>query len=402
MARVAMLLENNSYPHDVRVRGEAESLARHGHSVVVAAPRGPGQPRRETIAGVRVRRFGLPRTPASPAGFVVEYAIANIHLYFAGLLELARGADAVHLHNPPDTLFGVGFAARLLGREVVFDHHDLAPELFEAKLGPSPLTRVLRLFERLTFRASTMVLAANESHREVAIGRGGVPPGRVAVVRNGPPAAALEAATEPRGGALEDPRLLFLGSMEGQDGVDDLVPLLRSLEARHGLGGARLTVVGEGSRRAAMEASAESAGVAGRIEFTGRVPHAEVPGLLAEADICLDPAPCSELNQRSTMIKVAEYMAARRPVVAFPLLETRRTAGDAAAYGRCGDLDSLADAVAALARDPARRGELAAAGYERARSLTWTESERSLLEAYGTLFHGSEPSSPEERSRSAR
>ena len=246
---------------------------------------------------------------------MLEYAIANARLYFAGLLALLGGAKVLHLHNPPDTLFGIGFLARLLGRDVVFDHHDLAPELFEAKFGRSPVSGLLRLCERLTFRSATLVVAANESHREVAEGRGGVPAARIAVVRNGPPPAAFVAATEPRGGALSDPHLLFLGSMESQDGVDELLPLLEVLASEHGLEAARLTVVGEGSRRGPLSERVAAAGLEERVRFTGRVHHAEVPGLLAAADICVDPAPGTELNQRSTMVKIAEYMAAERAVV---------------------------------------------------------------------------------------
>jgi glycosyltransferase involved in cell wall biosynthesis len=386
MARVAMLLENNPYPQDVRVRSEAESLAAAGHRVTVVAPRNPGQPRRERVGGVRVRRFRLPDTPASPIGFVLEYAIANAHLYLGGALELLRGAEVLHLHNPPDTLFGIGFLARMLGRRVVFDHHDLAPELFEAKFGASAVSGVLRAFERLTFAASTLVIATNESYREIAMRRGRVPAERIAIVRNGPPAAAFDAATEPREGVLTDPHLLFLGSMESQDGVDSLVPLLQALADRYELPQARLTVVGEGSRRSPLTEIAAAAGLDGRVRFTGLVPHADVPALLAEADICLDPAPRTELNDRSTMIKIAEYMAARRPVVSFPLLETRRTAGDAVAYADGGgDLDSFAAQVATLAGDPARRASLAQRGSERAQSLGWEASEARLLAAYEGL-----------------
>ena len=388
MARVAMLLENNSYPQDVRVRSEAESLVRAGHEVTVIAPRGAGQPRRERIDGVRVKRFHLPETPASPLGFVLEYGIANVRLYFAGLLALLGGAKVLHLHNPPDTLFGIGFIARLLGRDVVFDHHDLAPELFEAKFGRSPVSGLLRLCERLTFRSATLVVAANESHREVAEGRGGVPAARIAVVRNGPPAAAFAAAIEPRGGALSDPHLLFLGSMESQDGVDELLPLLEVLANEHGLPAARLTVVGEGSRRGPLSERVAAAELDGRVRFTGRVHHAEVPGLLAAADICVDPAPGTELNQRSTMVKIAEYMAAERAVVSFPLLETRRTGGEAVAYAEREDTAALAAQVAALARDPERRLQLARLGAERARELGWSRSEQQLLAAYAGLQSG--------------
>jgi glycosyltransferase involved in cell wall biosynthesis len=385
MARIVMLLENNPYPQDVRVRSEAESLARAGHLVTVCAPRAPGQSRRERVAGVRVRRFRLPETPASPLGFVLEYAIANANLYLAGALELLRGATVVHLHNPPDTLFGVAFLARLLGRRVVFDHHDLAPELFEAKFGASAVTGVLRLFERLTFAGATLVIAANESHREVARTRGGVPAERIAIVRNGPPRAAFEAATEPRGGVLEDPHLLFLGSMESQDGVDELLPLLEVLAGEHGLPQARLTIVGEGSRRGPLSERVAAAGLDGRVRFTGRVHHTEVPGLLAAADICVDPAPGTELNQRSTMVKIAEYMAAERAVVSFPLLETRRTGGEAVAFAEREDTAALAAQVARLAADPEQRLARARAGAERARSLAWDASERQLLSAYAGL-----------------
>jgi glycosyltransferase involved in cell wall biosynthesis len=388
MARVVMLLENNPYPQDVRVRSEAESLAAAGHHVTVVAPRASGQPRRGRVGDVRVRRFRLPETPANPLGFVLEYAIANVNLYLAGTVELLKGATVVHLHNPPDTLFGVGFLARLLGRKVVFDHHDLAPELFEAKFDDSAVVRVLRLFERLTFRSASLVLAANESHREIAQTRGRMPADRVVVVRNGPPAAAFEAATDPRSGILDAPHLLFLGSMESQDGVDELLPLLEMLDQRHDLSRARLTVVGEGSRRPPLMETAAAAKLDGRVRFTGRVPHAEVPSLLAEADICLDPAPCTPLNNRSTMIKIAEYMAAQRAIVAFPLLETQRTAGDAVAYARGDDLASFAEVVAHLARDPQRRAEIARRGGERARALGWDASEAQLLAAYEALGAG--------------
>jgi hypothetical protein len=67
-----MLLENNPYPMDVRVRSEAESLAAAGYDVVVCAPRGPGEPRRERIGGVEARRFWMPETPSKAWGFLVE------------------------------------------------------------------------------------------------------------------------------------------------------------------------------------------------------------------------------------------------------------------------------------------------------------------------------------------
>jgi len=378
-----MLLENNPYPADVRVRSEAESLARAGWRVRVIAPRASREPRRERVAGVAVERFALPALPASRRGLLAEYALANVQLHARGLRALLRGADVVHLHNPPDTLFPLALAARALGRRVVFDHHDLAPELFAAKFGRSPLRRLLVACERASIAAADVVLCANESHSEVARRRSERT--RVVVVRNGPPRAAMAATRAARSGALKAPRLLFLGSMERQDGVDELARLLLELRERHGLA-PTLTLVGDGSRRAPLARALDAAGLAGAARFTGRVPHGAVPALLAAADVCLDPAPGTPLNHRSTMVKIAEYLAAGRPVVAYALCETRRTAGDAVAYAPCGDADAFAAQVARLAGDPRARRALARAAAARAPELVWERvGEPALLGAYREL-----------------
>jgi glycosyltransferase involved in cell wall biosynthesis len=405
-ARVTILLENNAYPADVRVRREAESLRDGGWEVHVIAPRAAGQPRHELVDGVRVERFRLPREREGVRALLAEYLVANVQLHWRGLRALLRGADALHLCNPPDTLFPLALLARAIARAVVFDLHDLAPELFAEKFGGNPrgetgtrspvgvrvVAAALRACERRTARAASVVLATNQSYREVVVERDGVPAERVAIVRNGPLAATIVAQPALRDGVLRDPCVLFLGSMESQDGVDELPALLAALRARHGLSGATLTCVGDGGRRPAVQAACRAAGLEGAVRFTGQVAHADVPALLAAADVCVDPAPPGPLNDRSTMIKVAEYLAAGRPVVANPLHETWHTARDTVAYAERPGADGLADAVAALATDPARREALAVAGLERVRALTWERSAVALLRAYAPFApHGSAP-----------
>ncbi|MBV9725352.1 MAG: glycosyltransferase family 4 protein [Gammaproteobacteria bacterium] len=380
-----MLLENHSYPADVRVRSEAEALVRSGYHVKVIAPRAPGQPRAQSIEGVEVSRYRLPRERAGATGLLAEYLVANLQLYVRGFGELLRGARVVHLHNPPDTLFGVAWAARLLGGRVVFDHHDLAPELFAAKFGTRPriALRALRFMERRTMRSASHVLAANESHRAVAIHRGGVTPAAVTVVRNGPRVGALS-DSPPRTGMLREPRLVFVGSMAVQDGVEELADIIRELNQRHGIR-AQLTVVGDGPSRAALAARARELAVDSRVQFTGQVAPDQVPALLAEADICLDPAPCNPLNHCSTMVKVAEYLAAGRPVVAYRLRETVHTAGAVALLAACGNRSGFVANVARLAGDGNLRAELGRRGRERARELAWEQSEQALIGAYARL-----------------
>ena len=122
-----------------------------------------------------------------------------------------------------------------------------------------------------------------------------------------------------------------------------------------------------------------------RVSFTGHVPHERVAALIAAADIGIDPAPGTELNHGSTMIKVAEYMGAGRPVVAYDLRETRRTAGEAALYAPCGELQAFVDLIADLARDGERRLRLGRVARERALELTWERSEEALRAVYASL-----------------
>jgi glycosyltransferase involved in cell wall biosynthesis len=380
--RVVMALENQPYPRDVRVRVEAEALARAGHDVTVVAPRGKGEARREEIAGVKVRRFRAYEASRRPVDFLAEYAIAHFQLTRLAAAELARGADVLHLHNPPDTLFVAGLLARALGRRVVFDQHDLFPELIEERFGPSRIATAARGAERAAVRTASAVIVANESHRELVLSRAGAGDVAITVVRNGPRSATLVDEISVREGALAEPRLVFVGELAPQDGVLDLPALL----AVPALSTARLTIVGDGASRAALEATmAARRELAERVTFTGRVAHARVPELLADADIAVDPAPGTPLNHRSTMIKIAEYLAAGLPVVAYDLVETHRTAGEAALYAPPGDAETFAAHVAALAADPALRRSYAERGRARAEELVWERSERALLEAYDRL-----------------
>ena len=383
-----MLVENDTYPADVRVRNEAEALLAAGYRVTVIAPRdGDRQPRHEFIVGVEVVRFWLPATAQSKSGFIGEYAVAHVQLGRLALARLLAGADVLHVNNPPDTLALLLPLARLLKRKAVFDNHDLFPELFQLRYRNRPLTALLRVFQRLAFSQADLVLTTNESQREIALRMVARDPRSVVVVRNGPRRVTLRSASRaPDSGreAQSGVDLLFLGALEPQDGVVSLAEALRTLVDRHKLD-ARLTVVGAGSCRSSLEARCCELGVRDRVVFAGRVPHADVPLLLEQADICVDPAPCNELNHSSTMMKIAEYMAAHKPIVAFDLRETKRTAAGAALYAACGDVDGFAARIAEIATSQAVRRELVQNGEQRLPGLVWERSAEALISAYARL-----------------
>jgi glycosyltransferase involved in cell wall biosynthesis len=331
---------------------------------------------------VDVRRYRIVWAGGSARSYLLEYGIAHLQQLVRTLLELARGARAVHLNGPPDTLALAGWLARLVGARVVYDMHDSGPELFAAKFGSGPALGALRLAQRAAIGCANEVLVTNQSQRELVLARAPRSPVRVTVVRNGPRAREFPTPVAARGGALEEPRLIYVGTLDVQDGVLELPDLL----AHPRLSRARLTIVGDGTALAELRERCRQLGVAARVTFTGRVAHERVAALIAEADIGVDPAPASELNEGSTMIKIAEYMSCARPIVAYDLRETRRTAGDSALYAPGGDRDAFVELLVALSVDPERRLALGALARERALELTWERSERALRAVYERLL----------------
>ncbi len=107
-------------------------------------------------------------------GYVIEYRYFTTGcLVVSCYVALKDGFDVVHAHNPPDTLFIVGAFHKLFGKKFVFDHHDLCPELYQSRYAtPSGMvSRGLRLCEKVSVKIADVVIATNESYREIDIRR---------------------------------------------------------------------------------------------------------------------------------------------------------------------------------------------------------------------------------------
>jgi glycosyltransferase involved in cell wall biosynthesis len=382
--RVTMLLENDLYPEDVRVRDEAHSLVEAGYEVRVIAPRGAGQALKAALDGVTVERYWLPMSHGGGiAGLLGEYVVAHAQLFIRGMRSLLRDTDFLHSHNPPDTLFPLAIAARRLHRRFVFDEHDLFPSLFEQRFGRGSLWRIADFANKMMIRNADIVLVTNGTHLEHARRRRPRSGAQLVLVRNGPRQSTVSGRLPTiRTGRLVDPKLMYVGALEPQDGVDQLPEILERLVINHGLTGVRLTVAGWGSELEALRSDFASRGLLHRVRLLGRTPHPEVLRLIADADICVDPAPCTPFNHGTTMVKISEYLALGRPTVSYALRETAKTAAGAARLVPCDDLGAFVRRVAELAGSEEARADLHRRAMSRASDLVWEHQAASLIDAY--------------------
>ena len=392
--RVLILVENLPSPFDRRVWQEATTLRDAGYVVSIICPTGKGYDKKfEAISGIHIYRYKLGVEAAGAAGYALEYSIALARTFaLAWRVLFTRGFDVVHACNPPDLFFLIGAFFKLFGKRFVFDHHDLNPELYEAKFGRRDVFHRLMLkLEYCTFRTADVSIATNESYRRVAIERGCMSPDRVFVVRSGPSLERLRIL--PADERLKRGRRYlvgYVGVMGRQEGIDYLLRAARRIVLELGRGDVHFGLVGGGTSLEEMVALARELGIADHVTFTGRVPDQEMLAMLNTADVCVNPDVANEMNDKSTMNKIMEYMALGKPIVQFDLAEGRYSAQRASLYARKNDAVDLAAKILELLDDPVRRAEMGDYGRRRVENeLEWRYEAPKLLAAYETLWAAS-------------
>jgi glycosyltransferase involved in cell wall biosynthesis len=327
--RVLMLLENR-FPIDPRVRNEAYTLTKAGYKVSVIALCDEKEKYREDVNGVTVYRVPLVNLfkksdsstsriqimlnrLKSATGYIFEYFyFTSACLILSPYIAIREGFDVIHIHNPPNTLFLVGLCYRFFGKKFIFDHHDLEPELYLSRYNVKGnfIYRMLLLQEKLCLRFANMVVATNESYKEIDIERGKIEPGKVFVARNGPDLNNMRLM--PPDEKLKNTGksiLVYIGVMGPQDGVDYLLRSLRNLVYNLGRTDFYCIIIGGGDAVKNLKILAHELKIEDFVRFTGRIPREDLLRYLSTSDICVDPNPSSPLNDVSTWIKVMEYMA---------------------------------------------------------------------------------------------
>jgi glycosyltransferase involved in cell wall biosynthesis len=389
--RVLIIVENLPSPFDRRVWQEATTLQQHGYEVSIICPTGKGYTKKyEIVDGVHIYRHHLPVEAEGAFGYLLEYSSALFwEIYLSFKVLFTRGFDAIHACNPPDLIFIVGAVFRLFGKKFLFDHHDINPELYEAKFGRRDILWKLMVWcEWLTFKLASVSIATNESYKRIAIDRGGMAPENVYVVRSGPQLDRLE-IVDPVPSLKHGRQYLvgYVGVMGKQEGIEYLLRAasyiiykLHRTEVHFGL-------VGGGTQLKELQRYAIELGISDYVTFTDRVPDRELLEMLCTADVCVNPDVANEMNDKSTMNKIMEYMALAKPIVQFDLTEGRFSAGAASLYARKNDEIDLANKIISLLDDPVKRKKMGDFGRKRVvQELEWEYEVPKLLAAYDALF----------------
>jgi glycosyltransferase involved in cell wall biosynthesis len=386
---ILIIVENLSVPFDRRVWQEANTLKENGARVSIICPKIKDYSISfETINEIDIYRHPLPIEARGALGYFFEYTsslfwefILSWRIYFKKRIHIIHGC------NPPDLIFLVALGFKILGVKYVFDHHDINPELYIAKYDKKGFFyKMMLLFERLTFATANYSIATNESYKEIAIQRGKMPADRIQVIRSGPKLDRLKLLS-PDHKYFKGKRYLvgYVGVIGEQEGIDLLLQSVKYIiSIRQDI---QFAIIGGGSDLEKLKRLSSDMGLNKFVDFYGRVPDDVLIAILNTADICVNPDKPTELNNLSTMNKIMEYMALKKPIIQYDLKEGRFSAQEASLYAKCGDIKDFALKIIQLIDNPEMRVKMADYGYTRViNELSWDYESIKLIRFYNRIL----------------
>ncbi|MEQ1653192.1 MAG: glycosyltransferase family 4 protein, partial [Hyphomicrobium sp.] len=345
----------------------------------------------ECINDIHIFRHPLPLEAKGALGYLLEYSTSLFWEFVLSWRVLFKqGFDIIHACNPPDNIFLIaGFFKMFGGKQFLFDHHDINPELYEAKFGKRDFFyKVMLWWERLTFMLADVSIATNSSYRQIAIDRGKMNPDKVFIVRSGPSLERMKIISPVPALKMGRKYLVgYVGVMGQQEGIPYLIDAADHIVNKLGRTDVQFALVGGGPALDDMKRIVAAKGLSEYINFTGRVPDATLLEVLNTADVCVNPDEVNPMNDKSTMNKIMEYMALGKPIVQFDVTEGKFSAGAASLYAKPNNAVDLAEKIVTLLDDPEQRAAMSAFGRQRVENeLAWTYEAPKLLAAYDAAF----------------
>ncbi len=387
--KILIIIENLPAPFDRRVWQEALTLKEYGADVSIICPKMKGYIKSfESIDGIDIYRHPLPVEARGALGYLVEYPIALFWEFLLTFKLFLKGKfDVIQGCNPPDLICLVAMIFKLFGKKFVFDHHDINPEFYIAKFNRKDLFyHLLLVFERLTYLIADFSIATNESYKEIAIKRGRMDPDKVQVVRSGPSIERMKAGPGNSKYKKRSKYLIgYVGVISQAEGLDILMEVSKRIKDLRS--DVRFAIIGSGPEFEEIKRLAKTMEVDDIVDFYGRVSDELMVEILNTCEVCVNPDKPSDMNNLSTMNKIMEYMALKKPIVQFDLKEGRFSAQQTSLYAKHLDVKDFTDKILFLLEDEQKRAEMGEFGFQRIMNeLSWDHEKPKLLDIYKKVF----------------
>jgi len=391
--KIIIIVENLPLPFDRRVWQEANTLKKYGANIFIICPKGLGAEKKyERINGIHIYRHSLPLEAKNAMGYFFEYSFALFCQWklLNYIWKKENGFDIIQACNPPDIIYLVIKKYIKKGVKFVFDHHDINPELYLSKFNKKDIYyKLLLYFEFQTFNNAHVVISTNESYKKIALDRGKVDKNKVFIIRSGPDLSRLVISNQninlKKGKNIT---IGYVGVIGKQEGIDHLLEALNHLMHSCNYNDFHCYICGSGPALSDMKNYMNKLELDKYVTFTSRIPDKELLEILNTSDICVNPDSWNEMNDKSTMNKIMEYMALGKPIVQYDLKEGRYSAGESSLYAEPNNPLDFAKNIYSLIINPKLRAKMGNIGHKRVHDeLQWDIEALKYASIYKNILY---------------
>jgi glycosyltransferase involved in cell wall biosynthesis/MoaA/NifB/PqqE/SkfB family radical SAM enzyme len=372
---------SNAEPWTVRITYLATEFVKRGHHVRLLYHL--ADPRLSLEEATQRQEYPFTTIPAYRYQFALVAKMRST-------LEFARWADVLHFQKCfPHVSVPAIWAAYRLGKPVHYDWDDWEYGIFNYNPNNRIVGWSINTYEKVLPRLVDTVSVASEALRERAMASG-VKEHRIFEAHVG---ADLERFRPDISGDrvralhhIDGPMVLYLGQLHGAQYLELFLHSAKALIERGSP--AVFVVVGGGDRFGELFQLTEQLRIGHRVVFTGAVDHPQIPEYIAAADVAVACFEDTPQTRTKSPLKICEYMASGKAIVASRMGEVPRMIGDAGVLVEPGNAEQLADGVERLLADPALRRELGQRARRRAETkYNWGVTAENLLLAYEMALH---------------
>ncbi|MDX1411833.1 MAG: glycosyltransferase family 4 protein [Nitrospirales bacterium] len=288
----------------------------------------------------------------------------NLRLYDAGF-QCLPGHDVVYERNG---LYRNGIAMACRRLKIPYVLFVEADEILEHDYMGEPLAGLLRKSAQRQFHynleTADRVICVSDQLKNHLVTKWGILAEKIIVLSNGVDVEQFQPDHNVRNeirqtlGIEDNPLILFVGNFYEWHDVRTVLASFPDVLTFYP--NARLVLVGDGSMRESMEKYSVDLGISHAVDFTGLIPHRDVPRYMTAADIAVVPYPRMDQGNWLSPLKLFEYMASGRAIVASAVgqVESIIRHEKNGLLVSAGNTKAMADAILRLIEDKDLRVDL--------------------------------------------
>jgi len=306
------------------------------------------------------------------------------------LCGLANWADVIHFQKCfYHAALPAVIAGTIHGKPLHYDWDDWELKIYEVSTEPGFLRNVIWNFLKFLEDVLPMVVdtvSCASERLKVECEKLGVSRSRIFEAHVGADIVRFNPGVSGRGirqrYGIEKPLVLYLGQLHGGQYVETFIRTASTLinDYKKDL---MFMIAGDGYQAEELKKTAQRSNLDGKLIFTGAIPHELVPQYIAAADVCLACFEENEVTLCKSPLKVVEYLASGKAIVASNVGEVPRMIGRTGILTPPGDVHSLAEGILEILQNPGLKDKLEKAARKRAEEeYNWTVTAGNLLKAY--------------------